>query len=175
MWTTGGGKGAALRNASAALDFFGQNTATSAVTASRVLEWVEELEDEEGNSGATVNRKLSALRVMLSQAVDYGGLADLPRIKRRKEREHRIRWFSDAEEKTMLEAARRLDYPELCDFIAIGIDTGFRCAELLGLTLGDYQKGHADPARRGNEERLCPLGPVQYPREGHPGEAQCGR
>lgn len=157
-WKGKAGERKAVLNAGQAIVFFGSDTPTSAITATRVVEWMEELQVEHENSGGTCNKKMSALRVMLTRAAEYGGLAAVPRMKRYKESQHRIRWFSDDEEKRMLAASKHLGLHELHDFIVIGLDTGFRRAELLGLTLSDYHKGmlmlHAGETKNGDARSI---------------------
>lgn len=130
-----------LVNARQVLSFFGPDTPVQAISADRVLEWMEECQ-EEGNSTSTCNRKLSALSVMLARAADFGGLQSVPRIKRYKEGQHRIRWFTEGEEAEMGAMACRLGLLELADVITLGVDTGFRRGEMLRFRLSDYQDGH---------------------------------
>lgn len=132
----------AILNASAALAFFGPDTPTSAITGLRVMEWKVELEDDHANSGSTINKKFSALSVMLKAAADFGGLSTMPRIKRCDEGDHRVVWFTDAEEAEMLRLSLHLGLPDLHNFIAVGMDTGMRRGELLRLDLSDYSKGN---------------------------------
>lgn len=158
VWRSTPGAPKALINARAALAFFGPDTPCSAIDANWIIEWMDDCEIEHENSGSTCNRKMSALRVMLTRAVEYGNLPALPRMKRRKESQHRIRWFTDAEESVMLKMALHIGYPELHDFIVIGIDTGFRRSESLRLTLGDYSNGllvaHAGETKNGNARAI---------------------
>lgn len=160
VWRGTAGAPKACINANQALVFFGPDTLTSEITSTWILEWMEELQVESENSNATCNKKLSALRVMLTRAMEYGGLPTLPRIKRYKESEHRIRWYSDAEEETMLATAEHLGLPELRDFIIVGLDTGFRRGELLGLSVRDYHNGmlmlHAGETKNG-QARSVPV------------------
>ena len=152
-WKGKGGERVARLNAASAMSFFGPDTLTSEITSAWIVEWMEELEDKHGNSGSTRNRKLSALMMMLKRAEGFGGLTTLPRTKRSNESEHRVRWFTDAEEESMIKMSNHLGLTELADFIIIGLDTGFRRSELLGLTLGDYHKGmlmlHAGETKTG--------------------------
>lgn len=140
-WRGTPGEAKTVINANQAVTFFGPDTPTSAITATWILEWMEELQDEHENSGATCNKKLSALNVMLKAAEEFGGLKALPRTKRYKESMHRIRWFSDAEESAMLAMATQMGLSTLREFITVGIDTGFRKSELLRLTTADYSRG----------------------------------
>lgn len=154
VWKGRPGERKALLNAKQALAFFGPDTPTSAINANWILEWMEELQDENENSGSTCNKKLSALSVMLKRAEEFGGLPAIPRMKRYKESQHRIRWFTDGEERAMLAMCRQLCLPDLHDFIVVGIDTGFRRAELLRLAPADYHKGmlmaHAGTTKNGH-------------------------
>ena len=110
----------------------GKDTPLSKVTTSLIRQMVEEFEDEMGNSGSTVNGKLSALSMMLKSAADEGWIETLPRIKRRSPGEHRIRWMDAEEELAVLNKCRELGLHDLHDFIIVGVDTGFRRMELMG-------------------------------------------
>lgn len=152
-WKGTKGEKTARLNAGQALAFFGEDCPVSEITSERVIEYMIELQDEHENSGATCNKKLSALRVMLVPATELGGLAGLPRMKRFKESEHRIRWYTDEDEKLMLKVSAHLGMTELHDFIVLGLDTGFRRNEMLSLTTRDYQNGflmlHAGETKNG--------------------------
>lgn len=154
VWKGKAGERKALLNAKQALAFFGPDTSTSAITANWIVEWMEELQDEGENSGSTCNKKLSCLSVMLKRAQEYGGLEALPRMKRYKESQHRIRWYTDAEEREMLAMCQQLSLTDLHDFIVVGLDTGFRRSELLRLEPGDYHMGmlmaHAGATKNGD-------------------------
>lgn len=141
VWKGTAAESKAAQNCNQAMDFFGADTFTSEIGANWIIEWMEELQDERGNSGATCNKKLSSLSMLLKRAEQFGGLTAVPRMKRYRESQHRIRWFTDVEEKDMLDMCDHLGMPELRDFIVIGIDTGFRKSELMRLTLSDYHKG----------------------------------
>lgn len=109
------------------------------ITPDMVLEAIEEWEDE-GNSGSTVNRKISHLNTMLTTAAERGWVV-APKLPRRKEGEHRIRWLTDNEEASLLNVCTHLGLDELRDLVVVAIDTGFRRGELLGLTANDYVNG----------------------------------
>lgn len=112
----------------------------SEITPDTLLELVEKWEDQ-GNSGATVNRAMSHLSVMLKLAKGRGWIDSVPEVPRRREGEHRIRWLSEAEEVKLLNLCAHLGLTELHDFIVVAVDTGFRRGELLGLTPRDYVNG----------------------------------
>lgn len=110
------------------------------ITPALVLEAIEEWEDE-GNSGSTVNRKVSHISKMLSTAVEQGMLKMAPKLPRRKPGKHRIRWMSEQEELKVLNGCTTLGLSDLRDYIVVAIDTGFRRSELLGLVSNDFVNG----------------------------------
>ncbi len=111
------------------------------ITPELVLDAIEEWEDM-GNSGSTVNRKISNLRMMLKTARDQGWIQSVPKLPMRTEGKHRIRWMNETEELKVLAACSHLGLDELYDFICTAIDTGFRRGELLGLQPSDFINGN---------------------------------
>ena len=109
------------------------------ITPDMVLEAIEEWEDE-GNSGSTINRKISHLNTMMTVAAERGWVVPF-KLPRRKEGEHRIRWLSDNEEMALLNVCTHLGLHELRDLVMVAIDTGFRRGELLGLRPNDFVNG----------------------------------
>lgn len=109
------------------------------ITPDMVLEAIEEWEDE-GNSGSTINRKISHLNTMMTIASERGWVVPF-KLPRRKEGEHRIRWLTDNEEMNLLNVCTHLGLTELRDLIVVAIDTGFRRGELLGLRPNDFVNG----------------------------------
>jgi len=118
----------------------GADTKVKDVTTSLIRELIEEWEDA-GNTGGTVNTKLSAISVMLKCAADEGWIEALPRIKRRSPGEHRIRWMDFNEELKALNLCDQLGLLALKDYIQVAIDTGFRKMELLGFKVKEYHHG----------------------------------
>lgn len=123
------------------MDALGWDLPLTQVTTSVIRQYVEELEDEQNNSGSTVNGKLSALSMMLKHAADEGWIETLPRIKRRSPGEHRIRWMDAEEELEALNTCIKLGFHDLHDFIIVGVDTGFRRMELMGFKPKEYRNG----------------------------------
>jgi integrase len=147
-WTAGGGIHTAVRNSEYALEFFGSDTPIDAITSVSVLSYMEWLMETKNNSPSTLNKKLSALSVVLTNALDIGGIDTLPRMKRRKEDKKAPHWYSKDDEKNMLRIALELGHQGLHDFIIFGFDLGMRRMELLNLKMADYHMGslliHAD-------------------------------
>lgn len=110
------------------------------ITPEMVLEAIEEWE-EDGNSGGTVNRKISHLNTMLTTAHAKGWITHVPKLPHRREGKHRIRWMTPEEEARVLARCQQLGLDELRDLAVVAIDTGFRRGELLGLVPADFING----------------------------------
>jgi integrase len=150
-WTAGGGVRKSIVNANFALHFFGEDTLIDKIDSKAVLSYMEWLMEEHENSPATLNKKLSNLSVILTNALDIGGIENLPRLKRYTEATKTPHWFTDSDEVEMLRIAEKFGYPELRDFIILGFDTGMRRMEMLGLAMADLHNGnlllHADQTK----------------------------
>lgn len=95
---------------------------------------------ERGNSNATINRKMAALRKLLKKAHRMGEIASLPEFHRLKERAGRIRFLEYNEEEQLFAAikARSEDYHRLAVFL---VDTGARLGEAIGVRWNDIHAG----------------------------------
>jgi integrase len=122
------------------LRLVGEDTQVKDITTQVVREMVDELE-ESGCIGSTINKKLSALSMMLKTASDEGWIGGLPRIKRKPAGDHRIRWLDANEELEALNMCDTLNLMSLKDFIQVAIDTGFRRMELLDFRVKDFHHG----------------------------------
>lgn len=140
-------------NAERVLAILGERTSVHDIGRDTLRELVETFY-EQGNSGATINRKMSALSVLLKVAEDEEWIERAPKIPRQTESKHRVRFYDAAEERAMLATCQRLGLPDLADFIVFGIDTGFRKSEILGLAMRDCQGDnavlHAGETKSGN-------------------------
>jgi len=93
---------------------------------------------ENRRSNGTINRQLSALSVMLKLAHERGWIDRLPRIRKMREGQGRLKWYTDDEEAQVLSMCKRLSYDDLGDLIIVLADTGMRVfSEALRLTAGD--------------------------------------
>lgn len=123
-------------NARTAMEFFGANTLVQDITQERVGEYLIFLMAQ-GLSGSTINRKLSALSRCLTTAHENGKLEAIPKMPKRREGEHRIRFLSKDEEAKVLEAIESLGYgQDVEDAVLCLLYTGFRCGELWRLVPG---------------------------------------
>lgn len=89
-----------------------------------------------GNSNATINRKLAALRKLLQKAHKMGEIGPLPEIEKLKESAGRIRFLDMDEEERLFASIRARDETayQLSVFL---VDTGCRLGEALGLIWND--------------------------------------
>lgn len=136
-WQDTGGEQAATINTRTALAFFGPDTPVKAITQERIGDYIAHLMQSR-LSGSTINRKLCALSRCLRTAQEHGKLETLPKMPKRREGEHRIRFLSDEEETRLLEAIEALGYgQELSDVVLCLLYTGFRLGELWRLEARD--------------------------------------
>lgn len=139
VWSQNDGD-TSIRVARRVLRSMGGDTLVTDVSTSLVRELIAEWEDA-GNTGGTVNGKLSAISVMLKCAADEGWIETLPRIKRRSPGAHRVRWMDFNEELKALNLCDQLGLLALKDYIQVAIDTGFRKMELMDFEVKDYHHG----------------------------------
>ena len=96
---------------------------------------------EQGNSPSTINKKLSSLRVICKTAYDLEVLPAMPNFpKRLKEPPGKMRWFTVEEQQKILNTLKEIDQ-QASDMVAILLDTGMRCSELLSLRARDLKNG----------------------------------
>ncbi|MCA2454304.1 MULTISPECIES: tyrosine-type recombinase/integrase [Vibrio] len=117
-------------NGMAALDYFGHEADARDIDKVAVQNWIQHLE-ERGNSTSTINRKLTALRVILTHCIDANVITHLPTIPFFKETNSREYVISPSLEQRMVDYFVEKGIPEYADFITVAIATGCRCGELL--------------------------------------------
>lgn len=164
VWKGTKGERTTIMNAKAMIALLGADTPVTAINSETLAEAMDELEDL-GNTGATINKKMSTVNVMLKGAKARGWLKYVPDVQRRREASQRIYWYTETDEREMLEAAYRLGLPELADFITFAIDTGFRRSELLKLRVSDYHDGvvrlHAGETKNDDGRSIPATEPVK--------------
>lgn len=153
-WSTDKSKDTHKGNGMMIVNHFGPQTPLTDITTDLATEAAFEFQEELGNTGSTVNRKMSALRTMLKKAQEYGWIDKVPKLPFFKEGKHRIRWMDDKEEAKALELCKELDLLDLHDYIIVAIDSGFRRAELLAFESRDYFNGllHLHAGETKNDE-----------------------
>ena len=146
-------------NAQMCIDHLGEDLDIREINAEKIRGLVQHFVSL-GNSGGTINRKMSTLSVMLNYAEDQGLLETTPRVPRRREADHRVRFMSPEEETAVLAYCEHHGQLALADFVAMAIDTGFRKTELLNLKVADcvdnYAVLHAGTTKSG-KARSVPL------------------
>ncbi len=95
----------------------------------------------EGKAINTVNRSLKPLNWIMNHAVKMGYIKENPfkEIKNIKGGNVHDRWMDQNEVQRLLEAAASLEDLDLCDFIRIGVNTGFRKGNLERLSIKDIE------------------------------------
>mgnify|MGYP000913997348 CR=1 FL=1 len=114
------------------LQYFNPALLLTDITRTEIAE-MEEHFRAQGNTNATINRKLSALSKMLNVAYEHGWLKALPVIHQHKEGVGRIRYFSVEEERTFLALLKEWGKTDAHDYLSVLLDTGMRPGELLAL------------------------------------------
>ncbi|MGN0009542.1 MAG: tyrosine-type recombinase/integrase [Desulfovibrionaceae bacterium] len=132
---TSGGVNAA-RNARQAARFFGERAKLDDIQMENIDEYIEYLRST-GNSGATINRKLSSLSKVMRTAYERGKLKRPLRMPRMKEALNRIRFLTVEEEVILLSTLENLGYHSQAEAVRILLYTGFRCSELWRLECRD--------------------------------------
>ena len=90
-----------------------------------------------GNAPSTINRKLAVLSKILTVGVELGVLDSKPPIKKLKESQGKIRWFTEDEQRSMIKTLVDLEYPDYANVVRVLLDTGMRCGELFSLEWDD--------------------------------------
>lgn len=123
--------GTAVKNTRLCMAYFGKDKLLQDIDSLAIDEFVEWLEDEQGNTPGTVNRKLSALSQMMKHAVDKGMLEKLPKFpNRRDEGEHRIRYLRKHQCRAHLDLLLQWEKQDHWDAFMVLWKTGLRCGEL---------------------------------------------
>lgn len=136
-WDDGqGGSKGAVRNAKEACSFFGPRTRLDEIDPDWIDAYVEYL-SRKGNSGSTINRKLSSLSRMMTTAYERGTLKWLPKMPRRPEGSHRVCFLTLEEERKALRIIDQLGYWEHGQAFLVLLYTGCRCGELWRLECRD--------------------------------------
>ena len=89
-------------------------------------------------SPSTINKRLSVLSKTLKFAYEREWIGVVPRIKRFKEPEGRLRWYTIEEEKALLNWLED-NYPDAADLTKILLDTGLRISEALRIRWQDIR------------------------------------
>ena len=95
-----------------------------------------------GNGNATINRKLTALSVMLKFAVERGYITSIPVIKKMRENNELHVWFTEEEKSKMVTILNNNGKAHISNLILFLCDTGLRVSEALRLKWEDCINGN---------------------------------
>jgi site-specific recombinase XerD len=127
----------AIGNARDCIHALGRRKPIKDVNEENIKKLVEEFK-RKGLSGATINRKLSALRVILTEAVKLGCMAEFPEIV--PEREITLlRVLAEDEEQRLLNALETLGADDTRDLVILLLDIGLTLTEGLRLWWKDVR------------------------------------
>jgi integrase len=107
----------------------GESTPISQVGFKELAAWISGLRSR-GVSTSSINRRLSAVSALLNTALEMGWIQAKPKIPYFKEAKRERRWLTDQEEALILKQLEgRLEWA----LVVVGVETGLRLSELLGL------------------------------------------
>lgn len=136
-WRHGNGSVTARINCGHFTRLRGRSYPLNKVTQPNINQFSIELE-EEGKSDATINRVVSAISTVMNHLAFDGIIPNAPKLRRRKELEHRLTFFTKPEVEGMVQASLQLwDRQDLADIILVAAYTGMRQGELLKLKAQD--------------------------------------
>jgi integrase len=155
-WVGTKAEATSLKNAEDCVTALGEGLSPSKVDERAIDAMIASFE-KKGLSGATINRKLAALSRMLNHAYSRGVIKRVPKIERRRESEHRIRWYTRDEEAKIVGYFRAVK-PELATLTILLVDTGLRLGEALRLGWSDIQADNLTIWKtKGGKPKTVPL------------------
>lgn len=136
-WRHGNGAGTARINTGHFTRLRGRSFPIKSINNQTVSQFTIELE-EEGMSDSTINRVVSAVSTVLNHLAFDGIIEAAPKLRRRKEGEHRLTWFTKSEVDKMAQAAKEVwQRDDLADITLFAAYTGMRQSEILTLRAKD--------------------------------------
>lgn len=112
-----------------ALDYFGADTQLGEITAPMIQGWRQKLAAK-GNRPDTINKKVSAVRAMMADAVLHGRLEAMPSLPRQlTKRNTKDRVFSDQEVAGLCAYFQAIDQPAAADLLVFLLETCCRWGE----------------------------------------------
>lgn len=140
-WAGSKGESTTVKNAEDCVSFFGESLHPRKVSAAGIDQMIAHFLGR-GLQNSTVNRKLAALSRMLTFAHSRGWIEQKPPMEKKPESQHRVRWFSDKEERLVVGYFQKIGQNSMADFIEFLIDTGLRLSEGLRLEEKDSTDGY---------------------------------
>lgn len=124
----------AFRNGQMFLEWFGSKRHPNEVTEMVIDDYIRHLRKDLGNSGGTVNRKLSVIRMMLKKGKKRKLISDVPELPLFDESKGSLNWLDFGQEDPLLGHLSHRNRQDLVDLVGFLIDTGARIDETLNLT-----------------------------------------
>jgi len=161
-WRGSKAEDTAMRNSAQVVELLGPEMPVAKLTADDVQRLVLTLK-RKGNATSTVNRKLGALSLMLTHALNGGHVEKRIHIPHLVEPEPRERVLDEVEEAALLDWLERAHLSDSRAICIVLLDTGLRLAELLGRPWSDitlYPPAKAFirlPKTKGGKPRTVPL------------------
>jgi integrase len=110
--------------------YWGKNTAINRIDTPAIEAWVKEMRETKANG--TINRHLAILRKTLKWAYNNNKLSKMPYIETLSEvGTERLVWFTEEEEKAILNKFKEMGEDYLHDYAIVSVDTGMRASEVL--------------------------------------------
>lgn len=106
-----------------------KSTVSDALTTEKVQNYMLFRQSEKKNAGATINRHLSTLSVLVKQARSLKLIADTVELPWQKEGHHRLRFYTPEEETEIIGKLVQWEKPEYADLFVFLVDTGARLEE----------------------------------------------
>lgn len=156
-WKGHKSEGTTMLNLGLVLDILGEDTPVGEINQESIDRVIEGLR-ERGNSDATINRKLSPLRILLEAARKRKWLVETPELPHWKEGKGRVRFFTDDEECELDRMTRTIGCYSEADLWVFLQDTGARVGEALKLEWQDVTNTQVSFVDTKNgETRTVPL------------------
>jgi len=124
-----------------AVKFFGKSHAINLIDEEAAINFISHLVNEVKNKPSTISKKVSCLRVVLEHAAKFKNSGRFgkapPKMKSPKRTDGRLRYFTLAEEKAVLNLFRLREQFDHADVVASLLDSGCRPIELYNVTVAD--------------------------------------
>ncbi|MDX0270881.1 tyrosine-type recombinase/integrase [Sinorhizobium meliloti] len=129
-WAKGKDAVKSARNAELFLEWKGRNTPVKDIVSRDLYNFAMYCRDDLGNDYATVNRKMSAVKVVLKKALHEQVITQIPYIEKFKETSvGSIDFLDFGEEEPLLRLLEHRGWTRLAQFVVFLIDTGARINE----------------------------------------------
>ena len=145
-------------------NLFGQRPVHS-ITTQEIETWMAKCR-ERGLAIGSINRYMRPLRWIFNYAVEqeYVQHSPLKKLKEIKGARIHDRWMTEAEVGVLVQAAYKLNDSDLVDFVDVGINTGFRLANLVELSAARIQGNLIEAkATKSGEPYTVPISSVVEP------------